>query len=138
MEKRFTALRIISVLYKILGVIIGIVTVLGMVFTVIAQPVVDFGFWRPTGALVLLFSVFVAVIELLFGGLAALGTYAIGDLVSLLVNIEENTRFTALIIRDRMQPAQPVQPMGPPPMQQQMPPPPNQVPPPPPPPPYQQ
>ena len=51
------------------------------------------------------------------GGLTALGIYAIGELISLLINIEENTRFTALIVRDRMQPPQPSQPVAQPPYQ---------------------
>jgi hypothetical protein len=139
MEKRFTALRIISVFYKIMGVIIGIGAILGAVFAVIAQPVVDLGFGKPNGSLVLIFAVIMAVIVLVFGGLAAFGTYALGDLITLLMNIEENTRFTALIIRDRMQPAQQMPPAAPqvmarpmqPPMQPPAPPPSIQVPPPP-------
>jgi len=44
MEKRYTALRIISTLYKIVGVILGILTLFGVVFTLIVRPAVDFGF----------------------------------------------------------------------------------------------
>jgi hypothetical protein len=136
MEKKYTALRIISLFYKILGVIIGIVTILGIVFTIIAQPAIDFGNgFRLGGGAVLIFAIVGALLELVFGGLIALGTYALGDLISVLMNIEENTRFTALIMRDRMAPPQPMQPMAPPPMQQPVQPPSYQVPPPPP---YQQ
>ena len=117
MEKKYTALRIIATLYKIVGVIIGVLTILGVVFAVIAQPVIDLGFGRPSGGLILLMTIVTAVIVLLGGGLAAIGVFAIGEMVSLLVNIEENTRFTALLMRDRMQPVQLVQPPAPP-MQQ--------------------
>ena len=55
--------------------------------------------------------------------LTALGIYAIGELISLLINIEENTRFTALIIRDRMQPPPVGQPVVQPPYQSQVQPP---------------
>ncbi len=134
MEKRYTALRIIATLYKIVGVIMGVLTILGVVFTVIAQPAIDLGFGKPSGGLILLMTIVIAVVVLLAGGLAALGVFAVGDLVSLLINIEENTRFTALLMRDRMQPAQtvpppapPVKPYMPPPMQQ---PPTRQTPPP--------
>jgi len=111
MEKKYTALRIISLFYKILGVIIGIVSLLTIVFTIISQPVIDFGFFRPSGGLVLVFTIVMALLELVMGGLIALGVYALGDLIALLMNIEENTRFTALILRDSMNP--PVQPMQP-------------------------
>jgi len=135
MEKKYTALRIISLFYKILGVIIGIVSLLTIVFTIISQPVIDFGFFRPSGGLVLVFTIVMALLELVMGGLIALGVYALGDLIALLMNIEENTRFTALILRDSMNPpVQPMQPMAPPPVQPSIQPPSIQVPPPP----YQQ
>jgi hypothetical protein len=116
MEKRFTALRIIATLYKIAGVIIAIFVLLGVVFTVISPPAIDLGngfsFSRQTGGLGILFAIFAAIIELLVGGLSALGVYAVGELLYLAIHVEENTRFTALIIRDRM-PAVPVQSVAP-------------------------
>ncbi len=115
MEKRYTALRIIATLYKIIGVIIAILTVLGVIFTLVAQPVIDFGLGIRVFNLVS--SIFGAVVVLIGGGLSAIGVYAVGELIFLLINIEENTRFTALIIRDRMQPPQPVRPMPQPPYQ---------------------
>ena len=128
MEKRFTALRIIATLYKIVGVVIAILVVLGVIVTIISQPfLIDLGFGRLGGALGLVSAIVLAVVELLAGGLSALGVYAIGELLYVLINIEENTRFTALIIRDRMQPAQPAQPVQPvppaPPVQTYAPPP---------------
>lgn len=127
MEKRYTALRIIATLYKIVGVIMGVLTILGVVFVVIYQPVMDLGFGKPSGGLILLMTIVIGVVVLLAGGLAAIGVFAVGDLVSLLLNIEENTRFSALLMRDRMQPAQPVQPPAPP-VQPYMPPPMQQPP----------
>ena len=117
MEKKHTVLRIIATLYKIVAVVFLIVTVLGVVFTFIAQPRIDLGFGLPSGPLVLAFAIVMAVFELLIGGLIFLGVFAIGDLISLLINIEENTRFSALLMRDRLQPPQP-QPLAPPPMVQ--------------------
>jgi hypothetical protein len=129
MEKRFTALRIIATLYKIVGVVIAILVVIGVIVTIISQPFsIDFGFGRLGGALGLISSIVLAVVEILAGGLSALGVYAIGELLYVLINIEENTRFTALIIRDRMQPAQPVQAIQPVPPTQSFAPPPMQPP----------
>ncbi len=106
MEKRYTALRIISVLYKIVGVIMGLLTLLGAVIILVSTPTsYNFGIFRIGFGTTLI----AVLIELIGGGLAAIGVYAIGELISLFINIEENTRFTALILRDRMQP-QPVQP----------------------------
>lgn len=124
MEKRYTALRIIGTLYKIIGVILGILAILGAVLTLVVRPAFDFGF-GPFG-LDFSFALVAAFVELIVGLLSALGIYAVGELIFLLVNIEENTRFTALIIRDRLQPPQaaqppyqpPVQPPYQPPMQQ--------------------
>ena len=80
----------------------------------------------PSGPLVLAFTIVMVIFELLFGGLIFLGIYAVGDLISLLINIEENTRFTALLMRDRMAPPQPVAQPMPPVMQVPPPPPPYQ------------
>ena len=121
MEKRFTALRIISTLYKIIGVILGILALLGAIFTLLVRPAIDFGLGP--FALDFGFALVAAVVELIAGGLTALGIYAVGELIALLINIEENTRFTALIVRDRMQPPQPGQAAAQPPYQ-----PPAQVP----------
>jgi hypothetical protein len=129
MEKKYTVLRIIATLYKIVAVIILVLTVLSVVFTVIAQPRIDFGFGLPSGPLVLAFLIVMAVFELLIGGMIFLGVFALGDLIYILINIEENTRFTALLMRDRLQASQPmaqpqmVQPMQPA-MQVPLPPPP--------------
>ncbi len=108
MEKRYTALRIIATLYKVIGVILGILAIFGAVLTLVVRPSFDFGF-GPFG-LNFGFALVAAIVELIVGFLSALGIYAVGELIFLLVNIEENTRFTALIIRDRMQPPQAAQP----------------------------
>ncbi len=106
MEKRYTALRIISVLYKVLGVIVGLVTLLVAVIILVSAPtsytfgIIRVGFGE---------TIFAVLIEVIGGGLTAVGIYAIGEMISLFINIEENTRFTALVVRDRLQP-QPVQP----------------------------
>ncbi len=106
MEKRYTALRIISVLYKIIGVITGLLTLLGAVILLFNAPAsYNFGIFRVGFGTTLV----AVLVELVAGGLSAIGIYAIGELISLFINIEENTRFTALILRDRMAPP-PAQP----------------------------
>jgi hypothetical protein len=121
-------------------VIIAILVLLGVVFTVISQPVIDLGFGfnfnRQVGGLGLVFAIFIGIVEFIVGGLGALGVYAVGELLYLAINVEENTRFSALLMRDRMTtpaPMPPVQsaPRVPPaPVQQQYVPPPVETPPP--------
>ncbi len=126
MEKRYTALRIISVLYKVVGVIVGLLTLLGAVIILVSAPAsFTFGFVRVGFGETIL----AALVEVVGGGLTAIGIYAIGEMISLFINIEENTRFSALIMRDRLAPQNPQPPapayyQAPPsPPEQQVPPP---------------
>ncbi len=116
MEKRYPALRIIAVIYKIVGVIVGILAIIGAIlsFVGVGSFMNYYGF--NSGAS-MLGNLFGALIVLLFGLLGALGIFAVGDLIYILINIEENTRYSALVLRDRLAaPPQPVQqPMMPPP-----------------------
>ena len=125
MEKKFTVLRVIATLYKIVGVLVGIGTILGVIAQIIgtsaltsllSQNNIDLG--PAAGPLAVLIS---AIFTLIAGGLAALGIYAIGDAIYVLINLEENTRFTAILLRDRFYPQQmppapviPPQPSAPP------------------------
>jgi hypothetical protein len=111
MEKKFTALRIIGTIYKIAGVLIALGTVLA-VFVLIVGGVAGgsalsaYGFDTP------LWMIFAVISTVIGGGLAALGVFAIGEALFLLINLEENTRFSAIILRDRFYPpAQTAQPM---------------------------
>ncbi len=120
MEKKYTVLRVIATLYKILGVLIALGTVLAvilvlfgsMAFTRVIQQSYDYD----PGNLGGLGVVFAVVFLFISGGLAALGVYAVGEAIYLLIGLEENTRFTAVLLRDRFfAPAQPAQPVMPPP-----------------------
>jgi hypothetical protein len=130
MEKKYTILRVIATLYKIAGVLIALGTVLMVVITIIGgaassstlrQYGVDGG---P------LFAVIGAIFVFISGSLGALGIYAIGEALYLLIGLEENTRFTAILLRDRFYPQPQVQqPMQPPMPQPYAPPPPTSYPP---------
>ena len=128
MEKKFTVLRVIATLYKIAGVLVALGTVLLVILIIVGAGASNvfmqqFGI-NGGGPIVAFVS---AIITLLTGGLSALGIYAIGDGLSLLVSLEENTRFTAILLRDRFYPqpqAAPLPPQQPmmPPQQPRMPP----------------
>ncbi len=118
MDRKFTALRIIGTVYKIAGVLIALGTVLMVIAMIVGGSAFSgggmmngFGFFGPAWIIIGVISVVVG------GGLAALSVYAIGEALDLLINLEENTRFTAVVLRDRFYPpvqnSQPVQPQPP-------------------------
>jgi hypothetical protein len=89
---QFTALRTIGGIYKVLAIVVGIVTVLialGLGST--------FGFLAMVGALV-------------YGGGIGLTLYAAGEAVYLLLALEENTRLTATLLQRQINAAPPMQP----------------------------
>jgi len=103
MQKKFGALRIIGAILKIFGIIIAVVTVLGAILTLIgfsaSGPLLrsmmgpnnnlDLGGAGFFGGLLGAFGVLIG------GGISALTTYAMGELLYLLLAIEENTRGTS-------------------------------------------
>ena len=101
MEKRYGALRIIATVYKIIGVIWGILVIIGAVLVFIGGgSLMNFGF--NSSAATMFGTVFASLVTLIFGLLGALAIYGVGELVYLLINIEENTRYSAIVLRDRL------------------------------------
>ncbi len=108
MQKRYRALRIIATIYKLLGVIIGILTILA---------ILGFCVSAVTGAAVMQNlgqrgNVFPAVgnvglalvgsvIGIIYGGGLSLTLYALGEFIYLLLAIEENTRATVLLLEQK-------------------------------------
>ncbi len=106
MEKRYSALRLIGTVYKVLGVIAGAITLLA-VLAVCASAVLggaaldDFG--RRQGLPNLVGNAFggiiVGVAGILYGGIIAVTLYAFGEGVYLLLALEENTRATVALLQ---------------------------------------
>lgn len=97
MEKKYKALRIVGVLYKILAVIVAVLTLLLAIFVFISSLVGGLGvsfFERGLGSAVgaVLAAILLDFLILLYGAFISLGLYAFGDLIFLLISIEENTR----------------------------------------------
>jgi hypothetical protein len=108
MEKRYGALRIIATVYKIIGVIWGILAFIGAVVAFVGSAsFINFGF--NSSAVATIANLFAALIILIFGLMGALAIYGVGELVYLLINIEENTRYSAIVLRDRLAAPQPAQ-----------------------------
>ena len=124
MEKRFKVLRFIGSVYKIVGIIIGVITILsalgfclmsilsGTAFESVIQSLNPNGGGQGLGFLGgvaggLVFS----LVIILGGGIYAVTVYALGEAVYLLIALEENTRHTAVMLRkewfDQPQPLAP-------------------------------
>lgn len=105
MEKRYRALRTIGTIYKVLGVIAGIITIL-VVVGVCATSVLggaalnQFGQdWGGIGMFEgVLGGVIFSLIAALNGGLISLTFYSLGEGIYLFLAIEENTRYTAQLL----------------------------------------
>ena len=112
MEKRYTALRIVATVYKVLGVIALIITllaVLGFCLTGLAGGGLLRELGRGPNATPLAGPGLGAVGGLLAGGLAllyggglAVTLYGLGEAIYLLIALEENTRATAQLLQKQL------------------------------------
>jgi uncharacterized membrane protein YdcZ (DUF606 family) len=110
MSKRFAVLRILSTIYKILGIILAIITILssvGICLTgLISGAAVDqiINQMNRNSSVLGVFGgalggILISVGIILYGGLGAVATYALGELIELLLSIEENTRASSLLLQ---------------------------------------
>lgn len=95
MESRYSALRTIGTIYKVLAILALIFTVLAMCGILIASTASEEG------------GIFAGIIGavgalIYFGGLS-LTLYAFGEFIYLLIALEENTRMTANALLQRKQ-----------------------------------
>jgi hypothetical protein len=126
MEKRFSILRLIGTVYKVLGGIAAVLTLLSVVgfclFTVLGGAASS-SFGRGSQVFAGLLSsgiigVISALLTLLYGGIASITLFGAGEAIFLMIALEENTRTTAQLLQQQMQhpPFQtPPPPMSPPP-----------------------
>lgn len=105
MEKRYGVLRFIGTIYKLIGIIVLVLTVLGALGAC-AGVLVGGAAFRETAAQSgvpilgsLVGGLIIALFGLLYGGAIGLTLFAAGDFVSLLLALEENTRSTATLLR---------------------------------------
>jgi hypothetical protein len=110
MEQRYTALRTVGTIYRVLGIIVGCITILGVIVTCISS-VIGGGVlgslsnqYNYTGASLLsgMFGgLLMGVFFLIYGGVIALTLFAAGEGVYLLLALEENTRRTAELLQQK-------------------------------------
>ncbi len=112
MEQRYRALRIVGSIYKILGGIAGIITLL-FVVTICASSVLggaalnsfgrEIGDGSGFGGLFsgVVGGAILSTLAILYGGTITVTLYGFGEAIYLLLALEENTRTMALILRSQ-------------------------------------
>jgi hypothetical protein len=107
MDKKYKSLRFIGGLYKVLAFIVLIVVILGVLGMDIAMlaggSYISDLVGQDLGGMQVVGAIFFTIFGLLGGALVFVSMYAVGELVSLLLSVEESTRYTALVLRDRPQ-----------------------------------
>lgn len=101
MEKRFGALRVIGIIFKVLGVIVFLIALIAAVAALVGGTarMLAPGDWR---FMMRGLGVLSGLWILLWGAISAVFLYGIGEVLDLLIAVEENTRATRLLLeRDR-------------------------------------
>jgi len=102
MKKRFGVLKVLSTILKILGIVTAALAVLGGLITFVmsfagGDLLGAFGFDATGGVLAGLLGAFMIVV---FGALYALMLYGYGELIMLLISLEDNTFRTVKLLEE--------------------------------------
>ncbi len=112
MEARYSALRTIATIYKVIGYIVLVLTILaalavcglsvagGSAMEALSR---DFGGTGIVSGVVGGLIAFVVI--LIYGGLIAVSLIAFGEGIYLFIAIEENTRKTSLLLENQVRPS---------------------------------
>lgn len=115
MEKRYSALRIIGTIYKVLGVIAGVITII-LVLAICGASVMGGAaldtlgrqFGGDTSSVGMFGGIFggliAAFFAIIYGGGLAVTLYAFGEGIDLLLALEENTRATVMLLKQGQSP----------------------------------
>jgi len=95
MEKKYTALRVTSVVFKVLAWIVAVFTIIGFIGMLVGgAALTSFGgrYGGPYSAFGGMYSVFMAFGVLIYGVLGFISLLAAADMILVILAIEENTR----------------------------------------------
>ena len=112
MEKRHGGLRVIGTIFKVLGIIAGVFTILAALGACIsgiaggaALDSLSSGLGEDTGMIGsiggLVWGLILGLFSLIYGGMGAMSLYAFGGGMHLIIDMEENTRMTAMLLKKR-------------------------------------
>ena len=105
--KKYSALRTIATILKILGIIYGVLTILSAIGACLifglAEGVMDdmmgYGYGYGMGGASIVAGIIIGLVILITGGLTTLLLYGGGESIYLLIDLEQNTRDTANVLR---------------------------------------
>jgi hypothetical protein len=112
MKKKYAALRTIGTIYKVIGVIVAIMTILGSIGICITgfaggaifqslSSQLNSGSGGVGSTEAGIAGIFMALCTLIGGAVSSVSMFALGEGVYLLIDVEENTRRTAeLLIKE--------------------------------------
>lgn len=97
---RYPVLRVVAIIYKVLGILLAILTVLGACIAPFTGgfSLSPAGLGRGMGGLGIIGGLVTGFIILLYGGFSALFLYAAGEVLVLLTDLEANTRATVELL----------------------------------------
>jgi hypothetical protein len=112
MEKRFAALRIVGTVYKVLVAVIAVITVVSIIglcgTSIIGGTALDAfvnEYGNTSGGTGIISGaiggIIISVAALIYGGITSITLFAFGEAVYLLIAMEENTRQTAMLLRQK-------------------------------------
>jgi hypothetical protein len=110
MEKRYTALRIIATIYKVLGIIAAAITVIVALAFCLVSAIGGGSLYnyypRAWSGIFggILGGLFLGVLVILYGGGMAITFFALGEGIDLLLALEENTRATTMLLQSQVKP----------------------------------
>ena len=111
-SKQYQALRTIGTIYKVLGIIAGVLTILLVLgfcgFSTLGGGILDSlgsSYGRSSGAgpiVGFVSGVIGSIVLIIYGGAISVTLYAAGELVYLILALEENTRATAQLLQQQL------------------------------------
>jgi predicted lipid-binding transport protein (Tim44 family) len=122
MEPRFRALRTIGSIFRILGYIALVLTILGALafcgFSVLGASAIESSVAQQLGVSTsgagfvggLFGGLLGGILVLIYGGIISLSIIAMGELIYLLIGVENNTRKTTFLIESQMAKMAPASP----------------------------
>ncbi len=112
MERRYHALRTIGTIYRVLGYIVLVLTILAVIticgLSILSGSVLqsasrDLGISSNASGLAgsIVGGLILSVLGLIYGGVIAVSLIGVGEGIYLIIAIEENTRKTALLLENQ-------------------------------------
>ena len=106
--KKYSALRTIATILKVLGIIYGVLTILSALGSCLIAIIggdifnnltYNYGYGYGLGGASVVAGIVIGLAILIGGGLTALLLYGSGESIYLLIDLEQNTRETADVLR---------------------------------------